>query len=149
MSAMRPQSKRKQPNVRLYADTTHCSRESGMSKCRPIVGRTMTTAWPDTVCKDGQDQKQHKNIQGNSTTYVQETSSRNRCHEGNASCLRKGKSWWLVLHDIIDSPGVIARDGLIRSRLAARYRLPLLLSPNSVSRRGGLDRPCHFRYSSC
>lgn len=49
-SAMRPQSSRKQPKVRAYAETTHCWRESGMPISRPIVGRIMTTAWMDKVC---------------------------------------------------------------------------------------------------
>lgn len=43
---------RKQPNVRLYADTIHCSRDSGMLRARPIVGRMMTVLCTPSVYEE-------------------------------------------------------------------------------------------------
>jgi hypothetical protein len=50
MSAMRPQSRRKQPKASEYDETIHCSLLSGMDRTSPMVGRMMTTLWRERVC---------------------------------------------------------------------------------------------------
>jgi hypothetical protein len=50
ISVIRPQSSKRQPNAREYADTTHWTRASGIFRSLPMVGRIITTAWADIVC---------------------------------------------------------------------------------------------------
>lgn len=40
---------KKQPKLRLYAETTHCCRLVGMSSASPIVGRMITVDWTVNV----------------------------------------------------------------------------------------------------
>lgn len=49
ISAMRPHSRRKQPNVSEYAETTHCRRDEGMSRSRAKLGSMMTVPWAANV----------------------------------------------------------------------------------------------------
>jgi hypothetical protein len=49
MSPIRPQNRRKHPNVRVYDETIHWTLDAGMFNSRPMVGRIMTTAWIPSV----------------------------------------------------------------------------------------------------
>lgn len=50
ISAMRPHSRRKQPNASEYAETIHCRRDEGMPRSRAMLGRMITVPWAAKVC---------------------------------------------------------------------------------------------------